>query len=177
MNWEPGLNLYYRISMSFDTIYFDGLIRKSKILPTPQRSKKLVYTLLTLSKLDDILGFRWYVRGINKAGNFCFITLGTVKFHLRNKQNWVDFQMQADGKLSKIVFDEGCQLIFQFIRGYGICSEWSHVLKSCQTPSVEGIQLYVWLCTYMHMIVYIIFHVIMVHYTPGMGKIVPCNLI
>lgn len=65
------------ISMSFDTIYFEGLIRRSKILPTSQRSKKQVNTLPTLSKLDDILGSRWYIRGINEAGDFCFITPGS----------------------------------------------------------------------------------------------------
>ena len=127
------------ISMSFDAIYFDGLIRQSELLATPPHlhSKKQVYTLPTLSKLDDILGSRWYIRGINEAGDFCLVTPGTVKFHLRKKRSRDDFQMQSDGELSRIVFDEGCQLIFQFVRGDGTCSQWSRVLKSCQTPSVE----------------------------------------
>ena len=105
-----------RINMSFDTIYFDGLIRRSKALSTPQRSKtQPTYTLPTLSELDDILGSRWYIRGINAAGDFCFVTPGTVKFHLKQKRKKIDFQMQADGTLSKIMFDEGRQLVFQFV--------------------------------------------------------------
>lgn len=70
------------ISMSFDTIYFEGLIRRSTNL-TSRCSKGQVYTLPTLTKLDDILGHRWYIRGINSAGDFCFVTPGTVKFYLK----------------------------------------------------------------------------------------------
>ena len=69
---------------SFNAIEVDGLIRQSK-LANPTHSKKQVYTLPTLSKLDDILGSRWYIRGINEAGDFCFVPPGTVNFHLRKK--------------------------------------------------------------------------------------------
>ena len=94
-----------------------------------------MYTLPTLTKLD-ILGHRWYIRGINSAGDFCFVTPGTVKFYLKPCKGKIDFQMQADGTLSESFYDEGYHLIFQFVRGDGTCSQWSDVLKSCQVPSI-----------------------------------------
>ena len=128
--------------MSFDTIYFDRLIRRSKALSTPHHSKtQPTYSLPILSELD-ILELRWYIRGINAAGDFCFIIPGTVNFQLKQKRRKIDFQMQADGTLSKIMFDEG-QLVFQFVRGDGSCSQWNQVLKSCKTPVLACMHDYV----------------------------------
>lgn len=125
------------ISMSFDTIYFDGLIRRSANLSSrTSHSRRQMYTVPTLTKLDDILGCRWYIRGINAAGDFCFVTPGTVKFYLKQCKGKIDFQMQADGTLSQYLYDEGYHLIFQFVRGDGTCSQWSDILKSCQVPSI-----------------------------------------
>ena len=75
-----------RISMTFDTIYFDGLIRWSKAISKSRHSTSQVYTVPTLSTLDDTLGHRWYIRGINTAGGFYFITPGTVRFHLKHNK-------------------------------------------------------------------------------------------
>ena len=70
-------DLVYHVNMGFDTIFFDELIRQSA---TQQRSsQRQVYTIPILSKLDDTLGNRWYVRGINTAGDFCCVTPGTFK--------------------------------------------------------------------------------------------------
>lgn len=70
-------DLVCRVNMGFDTIYFDGLIRRSA---TQQRSsQRQVYSIPILSKLDDTLGNRWYIRGINTAGDFCYVTPGTFK--------------------------------------------------------------------------------------------------
>ena len=124
-----------RISMTFDTIYFDGLIARSKAVPKSRRSSSQVYTVPTLSKLDDILGHRWYIRGINTAGDFCFVTPGTVIFHLKHNKGKVEYQMQADGHLTTNLFGEGYQLIFQFVRGDGTCPQWSQILKACQSSS------------------------------------------
>ena len=81
-------------------------------------------------------GNRWYIRGINTAGDFCYVTPGTVKFYLKHCKGKIDYQMQADGTLTKSLYDQGLyHLIFQFIRGDGTCSQWNSVLKSCQSPS------------------------------------------
>ena len=47
------------ISMGFDTIHFDGLARRAMLDKKPQQN---VYTLTMLTKLDDVLGSRWYIR-------------------------------------------------------------------------------------------------------------------
>ena len=124
-----------RINMTFDTIYFDGLVRRSKALPKTGRATSQVYMVPTLSTLDDILGHRWYIRGINPAGDFCFVTPGTVRFHLKHTKGKIEYQMQPDGHLRKHLFGEGYQLIFRFVRGDGTCPQWSQILKSCQSSS------------------------------------------
>lgn len=123
-----------RVNMGFDTVYFEGLIRRSL---TPKRSsRRQVYTVPILSRLDDILGHRWYIRGINTAGDFCYVTPDTVKFYLKHCKCKIEYQMQDDGTLMKSWYDQGLyHLTFQFIRGDGTCSQWSSVLKSCQSPS------------------------------------------
>ena len=126
------------ISMSFDTIYFDGLIRRSKNPSNPPMLKEgSVHSAYVVQT-----GRHLWVQMVHKKHKwswFLFYRTGHSRVSLKVKQSW--FPDATDGKLSKIVFEEGCQLIFQFVRGDGTCSEWSHVLKSCQTPSVEWIQL------------------------------------
>ena len=60
----------------FDTIHFEGLARRGVLCKT---NRGQVYALPTLTKLDDILGAQWYVRGINTAGDFCYVQPKTVK--------------------------------------------------------------------------------------------------
>lgn len=61
------------INITFDTIYFDRLIRWSKALSKTGRSMSQVYMVRTLSTLDDILGHRWYIRGINDLLTFVLL--------------------------------------------------------------------------------------------------------
>ena len=67
--------------MSFDSIYFVGLIRRgTSVARTARQPVKLKkYTLSSLTKLD-VLGRRWYIRGLNIAGDFCYVKPGTVNF-------------------------------------------------------------------------------------------------
>ena len=57
--------------MSFDSLHFEALIRRGARNGT--KGKCEVYGLSSLSKLDDLLGERWYMRGLNSAGDFCYI--------------------------------------------------------------------------------------------------------
>lgn len=75
--------------MSFYTIYFEGLIRRGTKCSTGKRRE--VYHLPILTKLDDLLGERWYVRGINTAGDFCCVQPSTVKY-LRHSKRKFDYQ-------------------------------------------------------------------------------------
>jgi len=42
-----------------------------------------------MKHFDDLLGAKWYLRGLNKAGDFCYVTPGTVEFYYRTgKEKW-----------------------------------------------------------------------------------------
>lgn len=120
------------ISMSFDTIFFDGLIQRGVAVSTSTRVKQKKYTLSSLTKLDDILCRRWYIRGLNTAGDFCYVKPGTVTYYLKYSKGRVDYQLKSDGTLDSARFGQGYQLIFKFVREDGTASQWSDVLKLCQ---------------------------------------------
>ena len=122
------------ITMSFDSIYFDGLIRRgTSVARTARQPVKLKkYTLSSLTKLDDVLGRRWYIRGLNAAGDFCYVKPGTVNFYLKHSRGKVDYQLKTDGTFQSLYFGGGVRLVFKFIREDGTSSQWSHVLNLCQ---------------------------------------------
>ena len=122
------------VSMGFDTIHFDGLVMRSVLADRKsQNSKRHIYTLSTLTKLDDILGSRWYIRGINAAGDFCFVEPKTVRYQLLFSSGKADYQLLEDGTLKQFVYGARHQLIFRFVRGDGISSQWNNILKLCKT--------------------------------------------
>ena len=120
----------FTIVMNFDKVYFKGHIRHG--VKTNGRQNRDVYQLSSLSKLDDILGERWYVCGLNANGDFCYVQPKTVKYYFKTAKQKVDYQMQADGLLRKYVFGGNSQLVFHFICGNDTVADWDHVLKSCQ---------------------------------------------
>ena len=77
------------IVMNFDKVYFEGLIRRG--VRTNGRRNRDVYQLSSLSKLDDILGERWYVRWLNATGDFCYVQPKTVKYYFKNAKQKVDY--------------------------------------------------------------------------------------
>ena len=67
-----------QISMPFDSIHFDGLIRRSIPVQGTARS----FILVKLTNLDEILGQRWYIQGVNAAGDFSYVKPETLRFYL-----------------------------------------------------------------------------------------------
>ena len=57
-----------------NVIGFDFLVIRGTVLP------KQVYTLSHMTQFDNLLGGRWYLRGLNATGDFCFVTHGLVLF-------------------------------------------------------------------------------------------------
>lgn len=117
------------VNMSFDRVHFDSLAMRG--IRKETKGKKEVYSLSSLSKLDDLLGERWYIRGINVAGDFCYIEPGTVSFYLKQLKPKPDFQLKDDGTLAKRYFGMQNQLVFQFVRNDGTSRQWNSVLQSC----------------------------------------------
>ena len=71
--------------MPFDKVHFNGLIRRDVL--DKKRSKNL-YCLSVLTKFDGILGERWYIKGINSAGDFCHIQTKTVRYSATKILQW-----------------------------------------------------------------------------------------
>ena len=116
------------VTMSFDLVHFESLVLRGIRNETKGKN---TYSLTSLLKLDDLLGKRWYIRGINEAGDFCYIEPGTVSFYLKQSKPRPDFQLTDDGTLVKHSFGKQNQLIFQFVRSDGISCQWDSVLQSC----------------------------------------------
>ena len=107
------------MSMTFDTIHFDGLIRRGILV----KGQHAVYTVTNLTKLDDILRHSWYIRGINPAGDFCYIKPGTVRYQLKFMKGQSDFQILEDGTLQEYTCGQRHQLTFKFFRVDSILSQ------------------------------------------------------
>jgi len=117
------------IVVTFDSVHFDSLaVRGTK---REVKGNREVYSLPSLTKLDDLLGDRWYIRGINSAGDFCYVEPGTVRFYLKKVKPRPDFQMRDDGTLVQYGFGATSHLVFQFVRSDGMLRQWSNVLQSC----------------------------------------------
>ena len=97
--------------MSFDSLHFEALIWRG--VRNGTKGKREAYGLSSLSKLDDLLGERWYMRGLNSAGDFCYIEPGTVKFYLKCRHQKIDFQLQDDGSMKTQYFGNRHHLVFQ----------------------------------------------------------------
>ena len=123
-----------RTIMPFDKVSFDSLVLRSSTSNEYLHCKRKIYTLTNLSKFDDLLGKRWYIRGLNVAGDFCYIIHNSVRFYLRNCKGKIDYQLLDDGTLVEQYFGKGCYLVFSFVRGDGVSSQWNDILrKSCVT--------------------------------------------
>lgn len=70
-----------KITMNFDKVQFYGGIQQLGKLKSDERGIKK-YTIDCYSDLDSLLGRKWFIRGINESGDFCYVMLET--FYLRN---------------------------------------------------------------------------------------------
>ena len=102
------------VTMPFDSIHFDGMMRRSVRLQDRVKS----FTLTKLTNLDEVLGKRWYIQGINAAGDFSYVKLETLRFYLRKSRSKTDYQWQDNGTLTKYQFGTNLKMIvFKFVRG------------------------------------------------------------
>lgn len=109
------------VVMSFDSVHFEGLMRRG-VKRNEGKGKREVYGLASLTKLDDLLGERWYIRGLNSAGDFCYIEPGTVKYYLECCKGKLDYQLQEDGSITTMYF--GIRHQFTYIP---VCSKWCYL--------------------------------------------------
>ena len=80
-----------------------------------------------------------YIRGLNSAGDFCYIEPGTVKFYLKYQLQKVDFQLQDDGTMKTQYIGIRRQLVFKFVRSDGTLAG---IVSPVYAATVEIIDLY-----------------------------------
>ena len=56
------------------------------------------YKISTYKDLDELLGHNWHYRGINSAGDFCYVMLGTVEYHLYTCNLLIQYVPDDNGK-------------------------------------------------------------------------------
>jgi len=56
------------------------------------------------AKLDDLLGEHWHVRGLSRAGDFCYAEPGTVRFYFKSPWQKSDNQFAEDGTMKTQYF-------------------------------------------------------------------------
>ena len=119
-----------RIIMSFDQISFDALAMRCSLVSRNSKCKRQVYKVLDFSKLNNLLGNRWNIRGLNSAGDFCYVMHDTMKLYMKQSQGKPDYQLLDDGTMMKTYFGRQKQLVVFFIRWDGVSSQWNDIVKS-----------------------------------------------
>jgi hypothetical protein len=84
-----------------------------------------IYAVTKYADLDDLLGPKWFIRGFNKNGDFCYALLDTIHFYLRARRPLVEYKPTNDStKPKKCVHSQGYSLVFCFIRGDGVVCDF-----------------------------------------------------
>jgi len=119
-----------RIIMPFDQVSFDALALRCSLVNRNPKCKRQVYKIHDLAKLNDLLGDRWHIRGLNAAGDFCYVMHDTMKLYMKQSQGRPDYQLLDDGTMVKTYFGRQKQLVVFFIRGDGVASQWNDIVKT-----------------------------------------------
>ena len=73
--------------------------------------------------MDEVLGKNWHFRVVNKAGDFSYVTLQTVSFHLSKCRPILEYDVEKkdDGTLqfTPTFIEQSHSLVFKFVRGDG----------------------------------------------------------
>lgn len=107
-----------RIEMPFEKIQFLGGLGTNGQVKKQWRGKQ-VYTITDYRDLDALLGRNWHFRGINAAGDFCYVILNTVEFYLYRRCPLTEYFPDSTGAITKHERDQAYALMFTFIRGDG----------------------------------------------------------
>ena len=75
-----------RIIMSFDQVSFDAPAMRCFPVSRNAKCKRQVYKVQDFLKLNDFLGDRWHIRGLNSAGDFCYVMHDAMKLYMKQSQ-------------------------------------------------------------------------------------------
>ena len=114
-----------RLSLTFDKeLYESGLYQLEKEVTDPGRRGVRKYSIAKYSDLNSILGDKWFIRGINPSGDFCYVVLETVRFYLTKKPALPDYNPDT-GTVNH--YFRGYNLIFSFVRGDGVAQDFQKI--------------------------------------------------
>ena len=108
-----------KIDMPFDRLLFEGGLARLGIEKRVHRGTTKL-TIKTYKDLDPLLEKDWHWRGLNEAGDFCYVLLHTVEFYIYHKRSLKEFFPS----MTTIERDLGYGLIFSFVRGDGVPSQF-----------------------------------------------------
>ena len=122
---QRKVNPMVRIEMMYDRGTFDkGPRMKGRF---KQRNRGVEhYTIDNYNELDSVLGSNWHYRGLNSAGDFCYVMLRTVDFYLYCKRPLIHY-IEKDNKPVKICVPQGYVLVFQYVCGDGPSSQFGNI--------------------------------------------------
>ena len=110
-----------RIEIPFNRVSFEGALAKCGTRKGSGR--RVRYTIRDYKALDRILGKGWHWRGLNQAGDFCYVILDSIEYYLLKKRALQEYFPPSDGvgtgQITAKKRTLGYSLIFKFIRGDG----------------------------------------------------------
>ena len=118
-----------KIEMPFDKLLYDGGLKSLGRFKHRSRGNKQ-FTITTHSDLDPLLGKNWHVRGLNIAGDFSCIIPESVCYYLRRKRPLVEYIPDSCAGVVKQLQEQGYTLVFTFVVGYGVSSDFCTVYVS-----------------------------------------------
>ena len=107
------------ITIPLDKSIFDeGLALKGYVYNATKQITR--YRVHQYSDLDDSLGKGWHFRGLNGAGDYCFVHLNTIEYYLSQRRPITHY---VPNVAVKTLTPGGHVLHFTFIRGNGSSSD------------------------------------------------------
>jgi len=102
------------IIMQFDQVSFDSLSLQCSLVKAS--AKRKIYRVPNLMKLNDLLGERWFIRGLNISGDFCYIVRDTIKLYMKKATGKPDYQWLDNGTMVKNFLEHNINLYFLLLR-------------------------------------------------------------
>lgn len=124
---------HVRVRMPFDKLLFDGGLKARGVNAGCGK-----YTIMQYSDLHDILGADWYFRGLNEHGDFCYVTLQSIRYYIYKRRPLIDYQplQESQHVRSKKIHHPGYMLAFDFVRGDGIREDFCSGSNGFLPPEV-----------------------------------------
>lgn len=112
-----------KIIMGFDYLLFKGGLQAAGN-PKGPKAGIARYRIQQYSDLDSLLGHNWHYRGINKHGDYAYVSLESIEFYLCKRRHLVEYHPaeSADSSITELHTDTGYSLTFCFIRKCGNAS-------------------------------------------------------